>query len=1004
MEKFKRIEILSNNLTPSPGIVQSVVKYLELPLQMAEEVRLYWIQSERKLATEVFSEIFVDDVLQTAITTLDDSYNKRDFDFVVETSFKPGVTDNSARSALDALKLHPACRGQDFKIATGKMYLLKGKLTSVQVELLSRKILANELLENIKIYSKDSFLKSDRFTNYTFPEVKLEEVPVKTYSLDLDDHELEKMSQDNLWALSLSEMHQVKKYYADEKIKAERLKKKLPSEPTDVEIEILAQSWSEHCKHKIFGSEIDYIETDNKTKTFGSSKIKSLYKTYIKGATNKIADSGKADWLVSVFSDNAGIVRFDKNIDLCIKVETHNSPSALDPYGGALTGILGVNRDIMGCGIGAKPIANTDVFCFADQENLNKANVPLPEKLLQPQRIFQGVHKGVEDGGNKSGIPTINGAIFFDDNYAGKPLVYCGTVGVLPQKTTSLKPTHEKNQKPGNLIVVVGGAVGKDGIHGATFSSLELTEGAPATVVQIGDPITQKRVMDFLLAAQKQELYCSITDNGAGGLSSSIGEMAAQTNGARIDLKKSPIKYPGLSPFEIMISESQERMSVAVEAKEIKKFLAMAEAYGVKASVLGEFTDSGFLEIFYGEKLVAYLNLSFIHDSLIPLKLKAKWTGPEERVFWHKKETRSTLPNVTQKIFEQLLARPNIKSKEAWVRQYDHEVQAATLVKPFTGKTMSGPSDAGVVWLYPHGGEENQAVTISCGMWPQISHYDCYLMALYSVDEAVRNAISTGANPKKMVLVDNFCWPDPVLSQKNPDAEYKCAQLVRANLGLYEAATTYSMPFVSGKDSMKNDYYQVDAQGKPLKISVPPTLLVTAMGEVEEVENLVTTDFKKADDLIYMVGLCQYQNLNESELSRTFLTDKVKPEDVNLDFNFSLYQKMYQLIQNKTFSSVHDISDGGMLTAVFESCLGGDLGAELELSAYKNNLLPLLFNESTGRFVLSLNPKDEKKMEAELKDFNLIKLGKVTSDSTLKINKDLTWNMSHLSKIWRGLP
>ncbi|MCK4944747.1 MAG: phosphoribosylformylglycinamidine synthase, partial [Alphaproteobacteria bacterium] len=441
-------------------------------------------------------------------------------------------------------------------------------------EKIAQELLSNTLIQKAEVWASDDFYKIDRFGSVSLPKVILSSVlQIEDISLDLDDAELEVLSKERCLALTVAELKHIRDYYDRSDVQVARKLKKLPFCPTDVEIEILAQSWSEHCKHKIFSAKIEYQNASGEKQI-----IDSLYRTYIKGATQEIKEVRKLDWLISVFSDNAGIVRFDPEIDLCIKVETHNSPSALDPYGGALTGILGVNRDILGCGMGARPIANTDVFCFAPPDMPKKGEEKyMPEGVTSPRRVLEGVHRGVEDGGNKSGIPTVNGAFFFDRDYAGKPLVFVGTVGAMPQTLPNGCPSSAKELSSGDRIIVAGGAIGADGIHGATFSSLELNDDAPATAVQIGDPLTQKRLTDFLLEARDLGLYAALTDNGAGGLSSSVGEMAIISNGASLDLALCPVKYPGLSPWELMVSESQERMTFAVPESMLRRFLILPE-------------------------------------------------------------------------------------------------------------------------------------------------------------------------------------------------------------------------------------------------------------------------------------------------------------------------------------------------------------------------------------------------------------------------------------------
>ncbi|HRT71885.1 MAG TPA: AIR synthase-related protein, partial [Syntrophales bacterium] len=491
------------------------------------------------------------------------------------------------------------------------------------------------------------------------------------------------ISSARVLALNLEEMKAVRRYFQDAAVVEERRRFGLGEYATDVELEALAQTWSEHCKHKIFNSRITYLEEAGGE----GIVIDSLFDTYIKRATQEIREKmGKDDWCLSVFVDNAGVIKFNDDYSLVFKVETHNSPSALDPYGGALTGIVGVNRDPFGTGKGAKLIFNTDVFCFAPPFY----DKPLPKRILHPRRIYEGVREGVEHGGNKSGIPTINGCIVFDERFLGKPLVYCGTGGIMPARLHG-RPTHTKEVRPGDLIVMTGGRIGKDGIHGATFSSEELHEGSPVTAVQIGDPITQKKMTDFLLLARDRDLYRAITDNGAGGLSSSVGEMARLSGGCELDLAKAPLKYAGLQPWEILLSEAQERMTLAVEPGKADAFLSLARKMGVEATVLGRFTDSGRFHVLYGDKTVAYLDMAFLHDGVPQLELKARWVAPrhEEAAFPEPSDLGGALKT--------MLSRLNICSKESVVRQYDHEVQGGSVIKPLTGAVNDGPSDAAVI-------------------------------------------------------------------------------------------------------------------------------------------------------------------------------------------------------------------------------------------------------------------------------------------------------------------
>jgi len=987
-----RIEIMEKHSDPSRDRrITAARDFLGVVLQGLEEIKVYKIAAPEKLPdNDALHTVFADPVLQELHTATPAAPHAKPA-FAVEVSFRPGVTDNPARAAETALAL----AGYAARVASSSLFFLYGDIRAEDARRVGAELLANELIQKIDIYSYDDFLRQPRFAHVRLPEVTLPKTQslYATVSLEMEDAALEKLSLDRCLALSVPEMHHIRRHYTQETVQQTRRAAGLPAAPTDVELEILAQSWSEHCKHKIFAADIDYTGPDGRHK-----KINSLYKTYIKRATQEIRDARGLDWLVSVFTDNAGIVRFDDKIDLCIKAETHNSPSALDPYGGALTGILGVNRDILGAGLGAKPVANMDVFCFAEPD-MPRADEKafMPQGPKPPRRMLEGVHKGVEDGGNKSGIPTVNGAIFFDRDYAGKPLVFVGTVGVMPHTLPDGRKTAEKSVAAGDRIFVAGGAVGADGIHGATFSSLELNENAPATAVQIGDPLTQKRVMDFLLEARDLGLFRAVTDNGAGGLSSSVGEMATMSGGAVLDLARCPVKYPGLQPWELMISESQERMTFAVPAEKAEAFKALAARRDVAATDLGHFSDDGMLHVLYDGVTVGLLSLDFIHDSLPPLQLTAKWQGPVARAPWSAtsdiRAARPPLPATAAAKLLALLQSPNITSKEKWVRAYDHEVQAATETKPFCGKEADGPGDAGVIWLHPHGGAENATAVIGCGLAPRVSLHDPYQMALYAVDEALRNIVAGGGNPDMCCLLDNFCWPDPVLSSKNPQGDIKLGQLVRSCEGLYDICRAYGTPPVSGKDSMKNDFRGKDGRGEPIDISVLPTLLVTALARGETGLS-VGSDFKSAGDLIYLLGR-EGEGFAASEYARIFdVREDTLPPCLPAE-NIALYRCLHVALKNHLLQSIHDISDGGLLVALAESMIGGRMGAEVDVAGDD-----ALFNEAPGRFIVSVAPARQTDFERHMHGHALRLIGKTTKTPALSLPQE-TVSLSDIVTAWK---
>lgn len=867
--------------------------------------------------------------------------------------YRPGVTDNAAKSVKELLLRKEVFQGLKFEVHSG---YLKNKKSLDCNAFIHRKHTLNNLDELAVLNDMNFDLSLSH------------EVGTQYYELSLmSDEKLLELSQLNCWALSLEEMKAIQSHYKEQN-----------THPSDVEMEMLAQTWSEHCKHKIFNAKIDYQDNEQ------SFEITSLFKEFIKKPTYDL----NKKWAVSVFDDNAGVVRFRDGIDLCIKVETHNSPSALDPYGGALTGILGVNRDIMGTGLGAKSVANTNVFCVG-MPNEDE----LPQNLLHPSEILSGIHKGVKDGGNKSGVPTVNGAIYFDESYSGKPLVYCGTVGVLPQEIQGRDACH-KGQRPGDLVVMIGGAVGIDGIHGATASSLVMDKTTTLGMVQIGDPFSQKRMQDFLLIARDRLLFNSLTDNGAGGLSSSVGEMAAATGGALLHLDTVPLKYPGLLPWQILVSESQERMTLSVPQENWKELLELSKIYQVPVTNIGTFTDDGLFVCKYKGETICSLKLDFLHNGLPKMELKARY-APREYKSWKSIAKPLLESKSTMEVLTKLLSHPTIASKERWIRQYDHEVQGATVVKPFEGLDSTAPNDAGVLWYGAYGMDGFDGFAIASGLCPHFSMDDTYLMAKLAVDEAVRNLLCHGADPERIALVDNFCWPDPTPSSRNPDAEYKLAQLVRTCMGLKEMVQTYEMPLVSGKDSMKNDYH-----GEKIKISVLPTLLVTALGHIPDVRKTPRSQ-AEIGHFLYRVGAFDYQ----SYFGHFLHLIKVQSRNNQRVFDWKsirkLYQKIFKAHASGTISSLHDISEGGFLVALFETLLMNKGGIDIVLNPdYKKDAY--LYSELPGHFIVSVSPENRSSFEKSFSPNELELLGRVNESGVIRLDREAL-DMNELEAAWRSL-
>ncbi|MBU1228566.1 MAG: phosphoribosylformylglycinamidine synthase [Proteobacteria bacterium] len=894
----------------------------------------------------------------------------RDIHWAVEVGFRPGVTDNEARTARETIALVlglDKAGAKGFSVYTSVQYLLRpqagASLDEKTVLHITRDLLANELIQRFEIKSAAQWAaepgfapRAARVTGQASDEVAV--VPLTT----MTDEELVAFSRANTLALSLSEMRTIVDYYKDPATRSARRAAGLaPAQvdnPTDAEVEVLAQTWSEHCKHKIFTAKIDYEDAE----TGRRRTLDSLFKTCIQGSTTAIRQAkGKDDFCLSVFKDNAGVIRFNENMNVCIKVETHNSPSALDPYGGALTGIVGVNRDPMGTGLGANLLCNTDVFCFASPFFEGE----LPPRLLHPRRVLEGVREGVEHGGNKSGIPTVNGSIVFDERYLGKPLVYCGTVGTMPVRVAG-RLSHEKCARPGDHIVMSGGRIGKDGIHGATFSSEELHEGSPATAVQIGDPITQRKMYDFLMRARDLGLYSAITDNGAGGLSSSVGEMAQDCGGCDLDLSKAPLKYDGLRPWEILISEAQERMTCAVPPEKLEAFLALSREMDVESTALGAYTDSGSFHVRYGHKTVAHLSMHFLHEGLPQMELSARWERPQV--------ASEPLPAEVdhQELLGRMLSRLNICSKEYVIRQYDHEVQGKSIIKPLVGVKRDGPSDAAVI--RPDFATE-EGLVLSHGICPKYSDLDAYWMMACAIDEAVRGAVAVGGSLRFMAGTDNFCWCDPVKSETTPDGEYKLAQLVRANEALDHFCRGFGVPCVSGKDSMKNDY-----KGGGVKISIPPTVLYSVIAKMPDMKRAVTSDFKRAGDLVYVLGLTRPE-LGGSELASELGVSCGLVPQVDLLSARERYLAYHQATLQGLVTACHDCSDGGLAVALAEMCIGGRLGAEIDLSAVPEcgcaGMLEVLYSESASRLVVSVAPSKQAAFEALFAGQQFARIGAV---------------------------
>ncbi|KPK78194.1 MAG: phosphoribosylformylglycinamidine synthase [Phycisphaerae bacterium SM23_30] len=853
---------------------------------------------------------------------------------LIEVHLKPGVTDPVADSTRMAL----ADMGLKVKsVRTARKYIVLGHINEKQKQIIAQKILANDCIEEV-IFGTDSEPPSPHTKPY---QLRIINIPMR----QLDDQQLQKISDQMDLFLNLKEMQTIQQYY-----------QKLKRDPTDVELEMLAQTWSEHCVHKTFRSTIEFTETNGVGEK--TIVIENLLKSTIVRATREL----DKPWCISVFEDNAGVVEFDENYGICFKVETHNHPSAIEPYGGAATGIGGVIRDPMGTGLGSKPIANTDIFCFAPPDMRLE---DLPIGVLHPRRVMKGVVAGVRDYGNRMGIPTVNGAVLFDERYLGNPLVYCGNIGLIPRQMCF------GSARSGDLILMVGGRVGRDGIHGATFSSGEMThehETVFSHAVQIGNPIVEKKMLDTLLAARDENLYVAITDCGAGGLSSAVGEMGAKL-GAVVDLEKVPLKYQGLSYTEIWISEAQERMVIAVPPENLERIKEIFAGEDVEATVVGQYTADKKLHLRYNGQTVGELDMEFLHEGLPKYTRQAIWNAPkvQEPELTEKEDYTDDLKAV--------LSGFNVASKEWVIRQYDHEVQGGSTIKPLVGADNDGPGDASVLRPVL---SRDQGIAIGCGICPQYSDIDPYWMALAAIDEAVRNVVAVGGNPERIAILDNFCWGNC----NKPD---RLGSLVKAAQGCYDAAVAFGTPFISGKDSLNNEFQTQDGQ----TINIPGTLLISAMAIVDDVNRCVTMDAKRPGNVILIVG----ETKNELGGSQYYqLNGKLGANvpKVNLNAAPKVIAAVAAAIKQGLVVACHDCSEGGLAVALAEMAFAGGVGIEANLTRVPvsrdvSRADQTLFGESATRFLMEAPPENFGRLAQLLGNMRFGEIGMVTDNSRLII-------------------
>ena len=852
---------------------------------------------------------------------------------LIEVHLRSGVTDPVAESVTAAMA---DMRVEANNVRTARKYILLGEISQSQIDTIAKKILANDCIEEV-IVGNEAEPPSPHLKPY---ELKIIHWPIR----DLDDEGLIRLSREKDLFLNLIEMQTVQKYY-----------KELGREPSNVELESIAQTWSEHCVHKTLKSSVD-MTINGETIHFDNLLKETVFK-----ATQELDKS----WCISVFADNAGVVEFDEDSAICFKVETHNRPSALDPYGGSATGIGGVIRDPMGTGLGSRPIANTDIFCFGLPDMKLEE---IPKGVLHPRRIMKGVVAGVRDYGNRMGIPTVNGAIYFDERYMANPLVYCGNIGIMD------KDKCFKNPESGDLVIVVGGRTGRDGIHGATFSSGEITheyETIFSHAVQIGNPITEKKMLDVLLQANEAGLYEAITDCGAGGLSSAVGEMGKEL-GAEVDLEKVPLKYAGLNYNEIWISEAQERMVIAVKPEKLKAIKEIFDSEDVESTVIGHFTNDKKLVLRYNGQQVADIDMDFLHEGVPKYSRKALWNTPELS-----EPSIAEKDNYNDELLR-ILSSYNVASKEWVIRQYDHEVQGSSVVKPLTGVNNDGPGDAAVI--RPKF-DSDKGIAISCGMNPLYGDIDPYWMALAGIDEAIRNLVCAGGRADRVALLDNFSWG-------NCRKAETFGPLVRAAQACYDGAIAFDSPFISGKDSLNNEFSCEDGT----QISIPSTLLISAISIVDDVNKCVTMDAKKAGNLLFIVGETKNE-LGGSHYYKIHSQLGANVPRVDLETAPKIAAKIADAVTQGLAVSCHDCSEGGLAVALAEMAFAGGVGIEADLRGLPkgkdcSRVDTQLFSESNSRYIVEVEPENYDAFAKLMLNLPFGQIGKVTTEKKLIIKAE----------------
>lgn len=792
----------------------------------------------------------------------------------IEIGYKPGVTDpisDSLMSACALLGIKPTA-------VSSSREFQNGQATPSQIEMVIKE------KPDTLLFAADSR-------------------PVEIINLSaLTCDQLERLSETRSLFLNLEEMLTIQSYY-----------RKINREPSDIELETFAQTWSEHCAHKTFKA----ILHDK----YG--RVKEPLMTRLKRTSQKFFDRVG---VVTAFSDNSGGILFYDGFVIIGKGETHNSPVAIEPDAGARTKVGGLFRDINGTGRGARNLATFVINNFAYPYNIAKLG------SLDPKHLLLENSRGEREYGNPMGIPTHGVSLHFHPDFGPKPTSLGVAIGM-----TREQYSHKGEPEVGDLIVTVGGSTGRDGIHGATFSSAEMTTQTletHGTAVQLGDPIIEQAMFEALL--KTPHLIRAITDCGAGGYASAIGEMADGI-GAEVFLDDIPLKYSGLSSWEKWLSESQERMVVAVPPEHWNEFARICALYDTKAAIIGKFSGHNKLEIFEQNEKVADIDLNFLHHGLPQRHMLIE---PREPTLDSRKP--SLLESVKQQVLNvfEVLANLNICSKEDMHRQYDQTVQAMTVLAPYTGKFQDAAND-GVVLAPFH--DRSYGVAISHALNPILNRIDPYKGSVWAFAHAASKFAAIGGDISSAAGIDNFIWPVP-----DPQS---LADLDRSMDALCDTMEALRLPMVSGKDSLSSTYRGPDGE----VIKVPPSLNITLFGKIPDIEKTVSCDFKSPHSCICLIGQPDIDSMGGSVYFQTqgIVGDKVP--QVDLKVLPKTLHALHQAIELGQIKSAKAIGEGGLITALAQMCFGGDCGAWIETAELKADRVDnAIFNETAGCILIEV--------------------------------------------------